>query len=116
MNLYMSIATRIGSPEAQALAARVAAWHDAMVAHDRRRAGRFGECDDECPHEEARLLWTEAVSIFGDSAPACEFLRYHGEVGSSLTSPIAGENEALWPARHFGQDHRRLPASDQGSR
>ena len=81
MNLYTSIASRIGSPEAQALAARVAAWHDAMVAHERRRGGRVGECDEECPHEEARLLWTEAVSVFGDDAPACQFLRVHGEAG-----------------------------------
>jgi len=80
MNHYTSIASRIGSPEAQALAARVAAWHDAMVAHERRRGSRFGECHEECPHEEAPVLWTEAVSIFGDSAPACEFLRLHGEV------------------------------------
>jgi len=81
MHLYTSIASRIGSPEARALAARVAAWHDAMVAHQRRRADRLGECGDECPHEEARLLWTEAVTVFGDGAPNCEFLRSHGEAG-----------------------------------
>jgi hypothetical protein len=80
MNLYTSIASRIGSPEAQALGARVAAWHDAMVAHERRRDSRVGDCYEECPHEEAQLLWTEAVIVFGDNAPACEFLRFHGEV------------------------------------
>ena len=82
MNLYRSIASRIGSPEARALAARVAAWHDAMVAHQRRLSSRASHCHEECPHEDARLLWTEAVTIFGDSASACEFLRSHAEVGS----------------------------------
>ena len=82
MNLYTSIASRIGSPEAQALAGRVATWHDAMVAHARRRGGRFADCYEECPHEEAPVLWTEAVSVFGDRATACEFLRLHGEVGT----------------------------------
>ena len=95
MNLYTSIASRIGSSEAQALAARVAAWHDAMVAHERRRASQFGECDDECPHEEASLLWAEAVSVFGDSASACEFLRLHGErFGSSLNSMPSNASDA----------------------
>lgn len=80
MNIYTSIASRIGSPEAQALAARVAAWHDEMVAHERRRGSRFGECGDECPHEVARHLWTEAVHVFGNVAPDFEFLRFHGEM------------------------------------
>jgi hypothetical protein len=84
MHLYTSIASRIGSSEAWSLAARVAAWHDAMVAHERRRSVRISECDEECPHEEAQLLWTEAVSVFGDGAPTCEFLRFHGEAGSPV--------------------------------
>lgn len=94
MNLYTSIASRIGSPEALALAARVAVWHDAMVAHERRRSSRISECDEECPHEEARLLWTEAVSVFGDGAPTWEFLRLHGEVGPPLGSKKDGGSEA----------------------
>jgi hypothetical protein len=80
MNIYTSIASRIGSSEAQALAARVAAWHDDMVAHERGRGSRFDKCTDDCPHEMARYLWTEAVHVFGDGAPACEFLRFHGEM------------------------------------
>ena len=83
MNLYTSIASRIGSSEAHALAARIAAWHDAMVAHERRRGSRFGECGDECPHEQARFLWAEAASVLGDGATACEFLRSHGEAFGS---------------------------------
>ena len=96
MNLYTSIASRIGSTEALALAARVAAWHDAMVAHERGLGSRFGQCDEECPHEEARLLWPEAVDIFCDNASACEFLRFHGEAGPSFSSMTAVENETSW--------------------
>jgi hypothetical protein len=80
MNIYTSIASRIGSSEAQALAARAAAWHDDMVEHERSRAARVERCGDDCPHETARYLWTEAVHLFGDVAPAWEFLRFHGDM------------------------------------
>ena len=85
MNLYTFVASRVGSPEAQALSLRLAAWHDAMVAHDRRlsNGGTGSVCDDDCPHEEARLLWAEALAVFGDGAAECEFLRSHGEAGAS---------------------------------
>jgi hypothetical protein len=89
MKLYTSIASRIGSAEAQALATRVAAWHDAMVAHERRQGSRPAGCDDECPHEEARHLWAEAVAVFGDSAQECEFLRTRGERFGSPSRPLA---------------------------
>ena len=81
MKFYTFLASRIGSPEAQALSARLSAWHDAMVAHERRLAGRSNAdaCDDNCPHEDARLLWTEAREVFGDIAPECEFLQSHGQ-------------------------------------
>jgi hypothetical protein len=63
--------------EAASLSGRLAAWHDAMVAHERRL--RFGTtrdaCDDECPHAEARMLWTEAVEMFGPRADELTFLR-----------------------------------------
>src|SRR3712207_7767638 len=63
--------------EATALSARLSAWHDAMVAHERRfRAGRTDDrCDDECPHAEARALWSEAVATFGARAQELTFLR-----------------------------------------
>ena len=59
------------------MAARLAAWHDAMVAHERRlRSGRTSDvCDDECPHVEARHLWAEAVETFGPRANDLAFLR-----------------------------------------
>lgn len=60
-----------------ALSARLSAWHDAMVAHERRlRVGTTADaCDDECPHAEARALWSEAVTTFGARARELEFLR-----------------------------------------
>ena len=77
MTLYTMIGGGIGSPEATALRNRLVAWHDAMVAHERKiRAGRIEKgCDDECPHAEARHLWGEAVETFGDEAQGLTFLR-----------------------------------------
>ena len=77
MNLYAMVGAGIGSPEAAALRMRLGAWHDAMVAHERKiRAGRTdGICDEECPHAEARHLWSEAIEMFGDGAKGLTFLR-----------------------------------------
>lgn len=77
MNLYTMVGSGIGSLEATALGTRLAAWHDAMVAHERKmRAGRTGEvCDEDCPHAEARSLWVDAMEIFGDRAQELRFLR-----------------------------------------
>ena len=77
MNPYAMLASGRGESTSFALAARLAAWHDAMVAHERRlRAGRTGDvCDDECPHVEARTLWTEASATFGERAHELSFLR-----------------------------------------
>ena len=94
MNLYTSIASRIASSEAAALSVRLSAWHDAMVAHERRLAsGRgFDACDDECPHEDARLLWAEAVAILGEGAAECEFLRSHGSVHTATSVLVAAHS------------------------
>jgi hypothetical protein len=80
MNPYVSLASSIGTTEAAALGARLTAWHDAMVAHERRlRTGRTSdECDDECPHVDAQLLWREAVAILGPLAARLTFLRARG--------------------------------------
>jgi hypothetical protein len=77
MNPYATLASGCGESGSSAFAARLAAWHDAMVAHERRlRAGRPGDaCDDECPHVEARTLWAEALAAFGDRAYYLSFLR-----------------------------------------
>ena len=83
MNLYTLIGSGLGTAEAASLSQRLVAWHDAMVTHERRlRAGHTdGECDQDCAHSEARSLWAEALTIFGDRAQELTFLR------SRATSP-----------------------------
>jgi hypothetical protein len=90
MNVYTMVGSGLGTTEATALSARLAAWHDAMVAHERKiRAGRAdAECDEECPHSEARTLWIEALEVFGDRAEELTFLR-------SRATAAAGPNEKL---------------------
>ena len=77
MNPYMIPNSGLTAYEATALSARLSAWHDAMVAHERRlRLGTTSDaCDDECPHAEARALWSEAVAAFGTRAQELTFLR-----------------------------------------
>jgi hypothetical protein len=77
MNPYVMVGSGIGTSEAASLSARLAAWHDAMVAHERRlRTGRTADtCSEECPHVEARTLWAEALATFGPRAGELTFLR-----------------------------------------
>ena len=77
MNPYVMLGSGIGTSEASSLSSRLAAWHDAMVAHERRlRTGRTADmCDEECPHVEARTLWAEALATFGARAGELTFLR-----------------------------------------
>ena len=87
MNPYVMLGSGIGTSEAASLSARLAAWHDAMVAHERRlRSGRTADtCDDECPHVEARTLWAEALATFGARAGELTFLRSRA-IGASRQS------------------------------
>ena len=77
MNVYMMVGSGVGTTEATTLSARLARWHDAMVAHERKiRAGHAdAACDEECPHANARTLWIEAREIFGDRVQELTFLR-----------------------------------------
>ena len=76
MNPYVLAGSGIGTNDATSLSARLSAWHDEMVTHERRiRMGRAGDCDDECAHAEARALWAEAVATFGVRAHQLAFLR-----------------------------------------
>lgn len=77
MNPYVMLGSGSEANEATSLCARLTAWHDAMVAHERklRTATGADACDDECPHVEARALWTEAVAAFGPRAEELTFLR-----------------------------------------
>jgi hypothetical protein len=77
MSPYAFLSSSVGTTEAAALSVRLAAWHDAMVTHERRlRTGQTTDaCDDECPHAEARTLWTEALATLGPRASELTFLR-----------------------------------------
>lgn len=77
MSPYVVLGSSVGTAEAAALCVRLTAWHDAMVAHERRlRTGRTRDgCDDECPHVEAQELWTEALATLGPRAGELTFLR-----------------------------------------
>lgn len=89
MNLYAMLGSAVGTDEASSLTARLSAWHDAMVAHERRL--RFGStsdrCDDECPHAEARGLWSEAVATFGARADDLTFLRSRAQSTARRSTP-----------------------------
>jgi hypothetical protein len=87
MNPYVMLGSGIGTTEAASLSARLAAWHDGMVAHERRlRSGRTADtCDEECPHDEARTLWAEALVTFGPRASELTFLRSRA-IGASQQS------------------------------
>ena len=76
MHPYGIVSSGNGTAEAAALRARLMAWHDAMVAHERRLgSGGAGGCGDDCPHAEARELWLEVLATFGSRAHELAFLR-----------------------------------------
>ena len=81
MNIYLMIGNNVGTPDAVELGERLSAWHDAMVAHERRLPGS-PVCDEDCPHVEATVLWKEAVAIFGPYAADLKFLRSRGMIGA----------------------------------
>ena len=121
MNPYAMLASGSGDSTSSALAARLAAWHDAMVAHERRlRAGRTGDaCDEDCPHVEAPTLWAEALAAFGERAQGLSFLRSRGTILAGPTpnaiAPPSSEAERAdndQPPRH----ERNRPARDPRGR
>jgi hypothetical protein len=77
MNPYAIASLGTDTAEASSLRARLVAWHDAMVTHERRlRADPDADvCHDECPHVEASALWREAAAILGPRATELTFLR-----------------------------------------
>jgi hypothetical protein len=77
MNPYAIVGSSGAGTAAVSLRARVMAWHDAMVAHERRlRTDQSTDvCGDECPHAEARALWDEVSSMVGSRANELTFLR-----------------------------------------
>jgi hypothetical protein len=95
MNLYSMVGSGIGTHEATALSVRLASWHDAMVAHERRiRIGRADAiCDDDCPHAEAHTLWTEALEVFGDRARELSFLRSRATPGNDSRDAVVSSSD-----------------------
>ena len=91
MNPYGIVGAGIGTPDAASLRARLMAWHDAMVAHERRlRSGHTTDgCNDECPHVEARALWAEVSAMLGPRANELTFLRSRALGASAPSDQIA---------------------------
>ncbi len=115
MNPYAMLGSAIGTNEAASLTARLSAWHDAMVAHERRlRAGTTDDvCDDECPHAEARALWSEAVETFGTRARELAFLRSRANGARRAVVPARAEsagNDGEPPRKAF-RTHRATEAA-----
>ena len=72
-NPYVGLGASFGIAGTEPLLQRIADWHDAMVSHE--RAARYEPCDHDCPHAQARQLWTEASARFGRDAQHLSFLR-----------------------------------------
>jgi hypothetical protein len=92
MNPYGVVSSGIGTVEAESLRGRLMAWHDAMVAHERRlRSGQSTDvCNDECPHVEARTLWAETEALLGARANSLTFLRSRALGSSASADRVAG--------------------------
>jgi len=95
MNPYVTLGSGIGTAEAASLYVRLTAWHDAMVAHERRlRSGRTtATCDEECPHAEARTLWVKALATFGARASELTFLHSRATVAERRSSSLVGSSD-----------------------
>ena len=91
MNPYTILSSGLGAQEATDLSARLSAWHDAMVAHERRlRSGQTTDaCDDECPHVEARTLWAEVSALVGPRASELTFLRSRAQDASAASDSLS---------------------------
>jgi hypothetical protein len=110
MNPYLMLGSGLGTNEATSLSARLSAWHDAMVAHERRlRTGRTTDvCDDECPHAEAPGLWSEALAIFGFRAHELTFLRSRATDSARRSKAGAAAREPLSEAADTSLPSTRL--------
>jgi hypothetical protein len=109
MNPYLMLGSAFGTDDASSLGVRLSAWHDAMVAHERRlRVGRTGDvCDEECPHAAARALWSEAVETFGSRAQELSFLRSRANETTRRSKGGGGGRAALSEAADTR--HQRAP-------
>jgi len=111
MTPYTILSSGVGTPEAADLSARLSAWHDAMVAHERRlRSGVTNDsCDDECAHAEARALWSEAVRTFGARAHDLVFLSSRAQVTRRRTRTSASRDAVAVAADCARRPTREVP-------
>ena len=115
MNPYSIVGSSSGTAEAASLQARLTAWHDAMVAHERRlRPGHTTDvCDEDCPHVEARMLWAEVSAMLGSRAGELTFLRSRALNTAATSNQLAGAAKTVsQPAdsRVFREQHVRPPS------
>ena len=121
MNPYRILGSGIGTDEAAALGARLASWHDAIVAHERRlRAGTTSDrCEDECPHAEAPVLWSQAVDTFGTRAHELTFLRSRAQrtrrAVNGATSTHTGPEETQHERRRPPGPHALTTTTSPGA-
>lgn len=85
MNPYARVGASLETTAAATLRARLMAWHDAMVAHERRlrTSAATDICHEECPHAAAGVLWAEALSMLGSEAHTLTFLRSRARSSTS---------------------------------
>jgi hypothetical protein len=125
MNLYAILSAGLDTHEASALSARLSAWHDEMVAHERRlqTVATTDACHDECPHAEARTLWAEAVGTFGARAQELTFLRSRAQGSARIGGRQRADTEVRRAVRRPESEQPGQPvgaalgeASKPGSR
>ena len=111
MTPYTILSSGVGTPEATDLSVRLSAWHDAMVGHERKlRSGVTKDlCDDECPHAEARTLWSEAVATFGARAHDLVFLASRAQVTRRRARTSASRDALAVAADYAGRATREVP-------
>jgi hypothetical protein len=116
MNPYAILGSGVGTEEAASLCSRLNAWHDAMVAHERRlRARRTSHaCDEDCPHVEARTLWAEALATFGKRANDLAFLRSRAMVASGSAELIPATPTVSETISAAERGSRALPSATTG--
>jgi hypothetical protein len=118
MNPYLMIGSGPGTNDATSLSARLSAWHDAMVAHERRlRTDRTSDvCDDECPHAEAPALWAEALEVFGPRAHELTFLRSRANASGRRSKAGGAAREPIAEAADIGHASRPFSGSSGSAR
>jgi hypothetical protein len=89
--MYLALGDAVGTREARELGHRLVAWHDSMVKHLRKASLGGAECGDDCPHVDARVLWAEALEVFGDEAHKLAFLRTHSGIPAEARVGTATE-------------------------